>query len=179
MNILFRKFDTPFESIPFSKIKPADYSPALESEIASAKAKIEQIAQSEATPDFENTLVALEDAGRRVNRVASLFFNLHAAVGKPEMQRLAEQLTPMLTEFQSDISLHEGLFKRIKAVCRQRENLNPEQQELLRKTYLQFSRNGAELNPADKRTLRNRPRNRTAQPGIRRASAATNRGSHP
>ncbi|GHE71866.1 M3 family metallopeptidase [Roseivirga thermotolerans] len=140
----------------FSKITNDHFKPAFEQLIEKAKAEIDKIGASEAQPTFENTIEALEFAGKDLDRVSAIFFNLNSAETNDEMQAIAREVSPMLTEFSNDILLNEQLFKRVKTVYDQqnREDLSPEAQTLLDKTYKSFTRNGALLSDEKKARLR-------------------------
>ena len=152
MNTFLEKFNTKYNSAPFSHIHLSDYKPAFEACIAKSKQEIDYIIHDTKTPDFENTIAALDFAGQELDRLSSIFFNLNSAETSDEMQKIAQEVSPWLTEFSNDITLNEDLFQKIKAVYDQKEslNLNPEQTTLLDKKYKSFSRNGANL-PEDKK----------------------------
>lgn len=155
-NPLLKDFQTPYDSAPFSIIKNDHFLPAFEIAIKEAKTEVDQIVANPEPPNFENTLAALEFSGNKLNRISSVFFNLNAAETSEEIQKIAQEVSPMLSEFANDISLNEGLFKRIATVYAKRDNLGltPEQAMLLEKNYKAFVRNGANLNEADKEVLR-------------------------
>ncbi|NRA93599.1 MAG: M3 family metallopeptidase, partial [Psychroserpens sp.] len=156
MNILERPFDTLFESAPFSEIKNEDYLPAFKLAIASAKKEIDAIVSNPESPSFENTVEALDFSGQQLDRISSIFFNLNSAETNAEIQQIAQEVSPLLSEFSNDIILNEDLFKRIKSVYESRDqlNLNTEQMTLLEKKYKSFSRNGANLEDDKKNRLR-------------------------
>jgi Zn-dependent oligopeptidase len=156
MNILTQVFQTPYNSAPFSQIKNEDYPPAFEDNIAAARAEIDSITQNPAAPTFENTIEALEFSGQALDRLSSIFFNLNSAETNDELQKIAQEVSPLLTAFSNDISLNETLFARVKAVYDQRDKLNltAEQATLLDKKFKGFSRNGALLAETDKAQLR-------------------------
>ena len=156
MNVLTSKFTTKYNTAPFSQIKQADYKPAFLENIASAKAEIDAIINNPAAPTFENTIETLEFSGNALDRLSSIFFNLNSAETSEEMQKIAQEVSPLLTEFSNDITLNEDLFKRIKAVYEQKDSLSlsPEQATLLDKKFKSFSRNGALLSEEDKLKLR-------------------------
>ena len=155
-NPLLKDFETPFGSAPFSSINNHHFLPAFEIAIKEAKKEIDQIVANPAAADFENTLVALEFSGNRLNRISSVFFNLNAAETNEEIQKIAQEVSPMLSEFANDISLNKDLFKKIETVYAKREQLDltPEQLMLLEKNYKAFVRNGSNLNESDKEILR-------------------------
>ena len=152
MNPLLHDFNT----APFSKITTEHYKPAIEKGIEIAKKEIAEIVQNTAKPTFENTTVALDFTGEKLNRITSIFFNLNAAETNDKLQKIAQEVSPLLSEFGNDITLNEGLFKRVKAVFESKSNLNltPEQAMLLEKQYKSFTRNGANLNEDAKNKLR-------------------------
>src|SRR5690606_17102367 len=120
--------------------------------IAAAREEIDAIANNPEPPTFENTVAALSFSGAVLDRLSNIFFNLHSANTNDQMQEIAQQVSPLLSEFGNDVRLNEKLFARVKTVWEQRESLNltPEQATLLEKNYKSFSRNGANL-PADKK----------------------------
>ncbi len=145
-------FNTPYNTAPFSKIKDQDYLPAFKNAIAEAKAEIDTIVNNEAAPTFENTIEALDFSGEKLDRISSIFFNLNSAETNETIQKIAQEVSPLLSEFSNDITLNENLFKRVKAVYQSKDKLDLtiEQQTLLDKKYKGFSRNGANL-PEDKK----------------------------
>jgi len=152
MSVLLSKFTTKHNTAPFSQIKIEDYVPAFNEGIILAKAEIDAIVNNPEAPTFENTVVAMDFAGDILDRLSSIFFNLNSAETNDEMQKIAQEVSPLLSEFGNDITLNAALFAKIKAVYDQKEtlNLNPEQTTLLDKKYKSFSRNGANL-PEDKK----------------------------
>ncbi|WP_304196802.1 M3 family metallopeptidase [Flavobacterium alvei] len=156
MKILTQHFDTKHNTAPFTQIKLDDYKPAFIENIAAAKAEIDAIINNPETPTFENTIEALDFSGNALDRLSSIFFNLNSAETCEEMQKIAQEVSPLLTEFSNDITLNEDLFKRIKTVYEQKESLNlsPEQATLLDKKFKNFSRNGALLSEDTKLKLR-------------------------
>src|SRR5690606_23675572 len=135
----------PFDTAPFSQIKNEHFLPAISQLIEASKNEIDAIAGQTEDPSFENTIEALEFSGEQLGRVTRIFFNLNSAETNEEIQRIAQEVSPMLSEFRNDLILNEKLFQRIKAVYEKRENLNlsEEQSRLLEKKYKSFSRNGA------------------------------------
>ena len=156
MSILNTRFNTPFNTAPFSKIKTEAYLPAFKKAIENAKNEIDQIVENSALPNFENTIEALDYTGEQLDRISSIFFNLNAAETNDAIQKIAQEVSPLLTEFSNDIALNVALFERVKSVYNAKEtlSLSKEQQTLLDKKYKGFSRNGANLNDAEKEILR-------------------------
>ena len=145
--MLTEVFQTKHNTAPFSKIKLDDYKPAFEETIAKAKAEIDEIINNSEAPTFENTIEALDFSGEALDRLSSIFFNLNSAETCDEMQKIAQEVSPLLTAFSNDISLNEDLFKRVKSVYNQKDKLTltTEQSTLLDKKYKSFTRNGALL----------------------------------
>ena len=156
MKTLTSTFNTKHNTAPFSQIKLEDYKPAFIENITKAKAEIDAIINNSEAPTFENTIVALDFSGEQLDRLSSIFFNLNSAETCDEMQKIAQDVSPLLTEFSNDITLNEDLFKRVKAVFDQKDSLTltTEQATLLDKKFKGFSRNGALLNEEDKLKLR-------------------------
>jgi Zn-dependent oligopeptidase len=156
MKILTSTFNTRHNTAPFSQIKLEDYKPAFIENITKAKAEINTIITNSEAPTFENTIVALDFSDEQLDRLSSIFFNLNSAETCDEMQKIAQEVSPLLTEFSNDIALNEDLFKRVEAVYDQKDNLTltTEQATLLDKKFKGFSRNGALLNEEDKLKLR-------------------------
>lgn len=154
MSILTSTFLTKHNTAPFSQIKLDDYQPAFIENIALAKAEIESIVNNPEKPTFENTIETLAFSGNTLNRISSIFFNLNSAETSDEMQKIAQEVSPLLSEFGNDVRLNAALFAKVKAVYEQKEtlNLDPEQTTLLDKKYKSFSRNGANLSD-DKKTI--------------------------
>ena len=155
MNILTQKFNTKYETAPFQEIKEKNYLPAFQELIAQSEKEIDAIANNPVEATFENTIEALAYSGEQLDRVSSIFFNLNSAETNDEIQKIAQEVSPILTEFSSKISQNEKLFQRIKKVFDEKENLNlnEEQKTLLNETYKGFVRNGALLNEEDKKKL--------------------------
>ncbi|WP_233207787.1 MULTISPECIES: M3 family metallopeptidase [unclassified Siphonobacter] len=155
-NPLLQAFNTPFETPPYDKIKVEHFLPALKEGMAQGRKEIDIIVHNASKPTFQNTIVALENAGQQLSRVTPVLFHLNSAETSPELQKVVRETSPLLTEYGNDISLNEKLFARVKAVWDERDKLklNKEDQMLLEKTYKGFARNGANLSEADKNKLR-------------------------
>jgi Zn-dependent oligopeptidase len=156
MSVLTRKFDTKYSTAPFSKIENKDYKEAFIQLIKEAKDEINQIIENKETPTFKNTIAALDFADIQLDRVSSIFFNLNSAETTDEIQKIAQEVSPLLTEFSNDITLNEDLFKRVKTIYDNKEELelSTEQNTLLDQKYKGFVRNGALLNDEQKTKLR-------------------------
>jgi len=147
---------SPFDTAPFSELKNEHFMPAFTQAIADARAEIEAITHNTEAPTFKNTIAALDYSGKQLDRISSVFFNLNSAETNEDIQKIAQEISPILSEFGNDITLNEDLFKRVKAVYDQKENLDltTEEQTLLDKKYKGFSRNGANLSEDKKKRLR-------------------------
>jgi peptidyl-dipeptidase Dcp len=144
------------QAVPFDRIQVEHYLPALDHAIAEAKGRIEEILANPAAADFENTVVALEQAGQEVDRVSSVFYNQLSAKTSDELQALAADFGARSANFSSDVSLDPRVFARVKAVWDGRETLDlkGEKARLLDDTYSGFVRNGALLSDNEKGELR-------------------------
>ena len=147
---------TPFETAPFSKIKNEHFSPAIHHFIAVTKTQINEISENKEAPTFKNTIEALDGTGIQLDRITSIFFNLNSAETNDEIQKIAQEISPALSDFKNDLLLNEKLFKKVKHVYENRTSLslNKEQAMLLKKNYIGFTRNGANLSYKDKDKLR-------------------------
>jgi Zn-dependent oligopeptidase len=154
--ILTQKFQTKYDTAPFSQIKNEEFFPAFEEGIALAKAEIDAIVNNPDAPTFENTIEAMAFSGDILDRISSIFFNLNSAETNDELQKIAQDVSPLLSEFSNDIRLNADLFAKVKTVYEQKEklNLSPEQTTILDKKYKSFSRNGANLSEDKKLQLR-------------------------
>ena len=155
-NPFLAAYDTPFEVPPFDQIKDEHFAPAFEEALKQHTAEVDSIASIAEAPTFENTILALENAGSLLNRISAVFSNLNSSTTTPAVQALDKELSPKLAAHRDNISLNATLFGRVKAVWDQRERLglNGEQAMLLERTYKNFVRNGANLSDEDKATLR-------------------------
>ncbi len=151
-SILTTPFETIYNTAPFSKIKDEDFLPAFKIAIKMAQEEIDTIVNNTQVATFENTIEALDFSGEQLDRISSIFFNLNSAETNKTIQKIAQEVSPLLSEFSNDITLNEALFKRVKTVYDSKNNLNltTEQLTLLDKKYKGFSRNGANL-PEDKK----------------------------
>ncbi|MBR4586556.1 MAG: M3 family metallopeptidase [Bacteroidales bacterium] len=153
-NPLLAPSTLPFGAPRFDAIRLEHYLPAFRAAIAAGKAEVDAIAADPAQPDFANTVEALEFAGADLERVSGIFFNLLEAESDDAMQQVAEEVSPLLTEYEMYVSLNERLFARVQAVYDRRDALEmaPDQRKLLEESYKDFVRSGALLSPEDKKT---------------------------
>ena len=155
-NPLVSEFKTLHQTAPFGEIKNEHFIPAFEELIKQGETEIDAIVENRQPPTFENTIAALDNSGKLLGRITGVFFNLLNAETNDEMQRIALQVSPMLTKFQNDITLNPELFEKVKVVYALKDNLNlsAEQKTLLENTYQSFIRKGANLSDADKEKFR-------------------------
>lgn len=151
-NPFFKEWNTPFGVPPFDQIEDEHFRPAFAEGMRLHKEEIDAIVNNPEAPTFENTMVALDKSGRFLNRVSNVFSNLSSAHTNDSIQAIEKEIEPQLSAHYDDINLNEGLFKRVKAVYEQRENLDltTEEARFLEKKYKSFVRGGAEL-PADQK----------------------------
>ena len=156
MNILTTPFTTKYDTAPFNSIKNEDFMPAFTTAIEMARKEIDAIVTNPETPTFKNTIAAMSYSGATLDRISSLFFNLHSAETNDEIQKIALEVSPLLSEFGNDIRLNKDLFDRVKAVYDNKDllELSPEDATLLDKNYKSFARNGATLPDDKKQQLR-------------------------
>lgn len=155
-NPLLGEFKTPHQTAPFNEIKNEHFIPAFQECIKLGEAEIAAIIANTSAPTFENTIVALENTGRLLSRTAGVFFNLMSSETNEDLQKIAQEVSPMLTKFQNDITLNPALFEKVKAVYAQKDKLklNAEQQMLLENSYSNFIRQGANLTDVQKDKFR-------------------------
>ena len=155
-NPLLINTNTPFNTPPFNSIKNEHFEPAIKELIQQAKDEIQEIIDSSDEPTFENVIEALERSGKSLDRASAIFFNLNSAETSDEIQAIAKEVSPLLTEFSNDILLNEALFAKVKAAFEgtDKAKLTAEQKTLLDKSYKGFVRNGALLNDEQKQKLR-------------------------
>jgi peptidyl-dipeptidase Dcp len=162
-NPFLTAYQTPFQVPPFEEIKFEDYKPAFEKGMEEQKQEIEAIINNSEAPDFENTIVKLDQSGKLLRRVSTVFYGLNSANTNDSLQALSREMAPLLSKHNDDITLNPDLFARIKAVYDKYQQemkldreqakilkLNKEQAKLLDETYKDFVRGGANL-PDDKK----------------------------
>jgi peptidyl-dipeptidase Dcp len=149
-------FYSPFRAVAFNTIRNDQYMPAFRSALDESRRNIEQILSDPALPVFENTIEALEYSLLDLKRLELVFFNINSAETNKEIQQIAREVSPLLSEFYNDITLNEALFSRVKTVFGQKEKLSlpGESIRLLEETYKSFIRNGAGLGPEAKADFR-------------------------
>lgn len=156
INPLLSDYNTPFEIPPFEEIKAEDYLPALEEGINQQKAEVEAIINNAETPNFENTIYALDKSGELLTKVAMVFFGLEEALSSPELVEVAEKFHPMLQQWSDEMAMNPALFAKIKAVYDNRESmeLNTAQLRMVEESYRDAVRSGALLDDEKKEELK-------------------------
>lgn len=149
------KYNTPYEIPPFSKITIAHIREAMLKGIEEKKATIQQIAENTEAPTFENTILALDNAGELLNKVESVFGSLSSSDSNQEFRDLQKEVSPLSSELTNTTYMNDKLFQRVKAVYENQgqANYDKEQKKLIENYYKRFVRNGANLNDADKEKL--------------------------
>ena len=155
MNPFLTDYDTPYQIPPFEKIKFSHYEPAFQEGMKQHLSEVEQIASNQENPTFENTIAELERAGKTLDKVSSVFFNLLGSNTSDEMDALAMTISPALSSHSDSILLNKDLFARIKTLYNQKDSLglSTEQERLLNETYKGFVRSGANLSDSEMKRL--------------------------
>lgn len=155
-NPFFNESTAPFGAPEFDKITIEHYMPAFVEGMRLHMEQVEEIINNTEAPDFANTIVALDEAGEMLERVSAVFFNLNGAVTTPEMQSIADSVTPLLSAHYDAISMSTPLFAKVKAVYDARMNfgLQGEDSMLLENAYRNFVRNGALLSDIQKEEMK-------------------------
>lgn len=151
-NPFLQPYDTKYEIAPFDKIQTSDFIPAIKAGIAEQEEAINNIIRNRATPDFDNTILPLENLSPILERVSGVFYHYMEAMSTPEFAAMSEEAIPLLNDANNQLMLNDLLFQRIKAVYDNRDKLgmNAVQKRLVEKYYRQFEEQGAAL-PADKK----------------------------
>lgn len=154
-NPLLQDWKTPHQTPPFSKIRNEHYIPAMREAIKEAEKNIDNIVSMKEAPTFKNTIVALQTASDKVERISGILFNLNECNTNSELQNIVMELTPELTRFSNSVNMNPKLFARVKAIYDKRNSLKltTEQRTLLEDTYLGFIRNGVNLEGEDRKTF--------------------------
>jgi peptidyl-dipeptidase Dcp len=155
-NPFFTEYKTPFQVPPFDLIDTSHYLPAIMKGIEEQQAEIDAIVNNAEPPTFENTILAFDKSGRLLRKVSSVFQSLNSANTNPVMQKLNRKISPMTTKHRDNISLNDGLFRKIRTIYESRlsASLDSDQVRVVEKYYTDFVRNGANLNDSDKDKLR-------------------------
>lgn len=148
--------ETPFQVPPFDKIRTEHFMPAFEKGMKEQSDRIAAIYLQRSAPVFENTIIPLENAGALLNRICSVFFNLNSANTSPDIEQIAQEIAPRLSQHGDDIYMNQDLFHRVKTVFDQQDQhaLTGEQKRLLDDTYKSFIRSGANLDEQQQLRMR-------------------------
>ncbi|MDR2498122.1 MAG: M3 family metallopeptidase [Tannerellaceae bacterium] len=155
-NPLLTEFTAPFGVPPFDKILMEHYKPAMLQGLEEGEADIRAIVDQTAAPDFENTIVALDQSGKLLTRTMGIFYAQNSANTNDEMEALSREMSPLMSQYRDNITMNPRLFARVKAVYDKREELglDKEKAKLLEETYKLFVRGGANLSSEDQTKLR-------------------------
>ena len=156
MNPFFQAYDTPFQVPPFDRIKSDHFKPAILEGISKHETEIAAIANNTETPTFDNTILAMENAGSLLSDVNTVFSNFNSANTNKEIQNIAKEVAPNLSAHRDNIYLNEKLFAKVKTLWDKKGSLglNLEQAKILDNAYKDFVRSGANLSAEDKQILR-------------------------
>ncbi len=155
-NPFFSEYETPFGVPPFDEIENEHFEPTILEGIKKQSEEVQTIILNPEAPTFENTIAALDYSGEMLGNVLRVFYNFNSSLTSPEIQQIAQEMSPKLSEHSDNIRLNMDLFHRVQAVHDQKEelDLNPEQMRLLEETYKGFVRSGADLPAVKQERLR-------------------------
>lgn len=155
-NPFLAPYTAPYEIPPFGQITDADYIPALKAAIAEYNTEIDAIVNNPEKPTFDNTILALDRAGRTFDKVVNVYYALSESNSSPALQEVGETFEPMIIAQSDEISMNPGLFSRVKYLYDNRDNLNlaKDQKLYVEKLYKSFTRNGALLDAEGQAKLR-------------------------
>jgi peptidyl-dipeptidase Dcp len=155
-NPFFSPYQTPYGAPPFDRIKVEHYMPAFQEGIKQHDAEIERIANNKKAPTFENTIEVLDFSGEMLRNVSLVFFSMTEAETNDVLDKIAEEITPVLSDHNDNLYLNAKLYSRIRILYDQKDNLKltPEQKRVLCEYHKDFVRSGAALNPTDQIRLR-------------------------
>ena len=154
-NILLKKNQEPFGTVPFKEISTEDYIPAIIEAIKVNEEEINSIVNDASKPDFNNTILALEMSGDLLDNIATIYYHLFGSESDADFQKLADEISPMLAKLENDINLNADLFKRVEDVYNNEYNqMDKDEKKLTEIIYKDFVRNGANLDSDDKEKLR-------------------------
>ncbi len=155
-NPLLNEFDTPFQIAPFEKITIDNYREAILKGLDEDKKEVEAIIKNPAAPNFENTIAALDQSGKLLDKAESTFSPISSSNSTEATRALQKELSPLFSAHSDDIYLNQQLFAKVKQVYdnQKKFNLNKEQKRVLEKIYKRFVRSGANLSDDKKEQLR-------------------------
>lgn len=151
-NPFLKPYDTKYGIPPFDKIEVSDFIPAIKAGVAEQDENLRNITRNRAVPDFDNTILPLENLSPILERVQGVFYHYEEALSTPEFAAMSEEAIPMLNEASNKVNLDDALFQRIKSIydMRDKMGLTPVQKRVVEKYYRSFAEQGAAL-PADKK----------------------------
>ncbi len=154
-NPFLEPYTAKYEIPPFEQIKTSDFIPAIKAGIEQQEQNLANILRNRATPDFDNTIVPLENLSPILERVTSVFYHYDSCMKTPEFAEMSEEAIPLLNDAQNKVMLNQQLFDRIKSIydMRDKMGLTPVQKRLVEKYYRQFAEQGAALSPEKKEQL--------------------------
>ena len=146
-NPFLAEWETPYGIPDFSAVQEKHYIPAVEAGIAQQQAEIDEIIANQDAPTFENVIEAYEKSGAILARVTGVLFNVSETDGTESLQKIVEQVLPMLSEHSNDIFMNPDFFAKVKVLYDDMENLglNQEQKMVLKKICNSFVKNGIAL----------------------------------
>ena len=156
MNPFFETYTTPYQVPPFHLIKNEHFKPAILEGIKKQEAEINAIVSNKEKPTFDNTVLAMENSGKLLSKVNTVFYNLNSANTNEEIQAIAKELASKLSAHNDNIFLNDALFQKVKMVWDNQNDfkLNEEQRKILENLYKSFVRSGANLSDENKKQLR-------------------------
>ncbi|MEC7830822.1 MAG: peptidase M3, partial [Pseudomonadota bacterium] len=151
-NPFYKDYDTPFEIPPFSEIEESHFIPAFLKGMEEHNNDISDIISNSEKPSFENVIIAMERSGTLLDKVSSVFYNLSGSTTNPKIQEIEKEISPKLSEHFDSISLNSDIFKKVKVLWEDIDNLDlsKEEKKILEETYKRFVRNGALLEGSEK-----------------------------
>ena len=154
-NPLLEPWTAPYGLPPFSQVRPEHYSPAFAQAMREHRAEVDVLGNATSEPTFANTIAAFDRAGRSLDRIAGMFYNLTSSETSPALQEVERDLAPKLSAHNSAVHMHEGLFARIDALHAKRAELGlgDEERRVLERFHTDFVRSGAKLAPAQQAPL--------------------------
>jgi peptidyl-dipeptidase Dcp len=155
-NPFFEKYNTPYNVPAFDKIKVEHFKPAFLEGIKQQEKEIDAIASNTQKATFENTILAMENSGKLLSEVSTVFFNLSSANTNADIQKIAQEISPLMAAHSDNINLNEKLFQKVNSLWQSKNQLNlgTEEAKLLENAYKRFARNGAKLDENAKNRLR-------------------------
>lgn len=155
-NPFFEKYNTPYNVPIFNKIKVEHFKPAFLEGIKQQEKEIDVIANNAQKATFENTILAMENSGKLLSEVSTVFFNLSSANTNADIQKIAQEVSPLMAAHSDNINLNEKLFQKVNSLWQNKAQLNlgTEEAKLLENAYKRFARNGAKLDESAKNRLR-------------------------